>query len=67
MDRDRAMTDIEQHQPATLWRLIRVRRCGRCRRRWPCVRYLDARYALVTSDRHQVAALIRRNSRWSTA
>jgi hypothetical protein len=65
VDRDRAMAAIERHQPATLWRLLLVRRCASCRRAWPCACYLDARYALVASDRTQVAELLRRNNRWS--
>jgi hypothetical protein len=59
------MAAIERHQPATLWRLLLVRRCASCRRRWPCACYLDARYALVANDRLGVAALVRRNNRWS--
>lgn len=67
MDRDRAMFLAEQHQPAVLWRLLRLRRCTTCRRRWPCPRYLDARSALVGHDRLSLAALLQRNSRWAAS
>lgn len=66
MERDRAMAAVERHQPAVLWRLVFHRRCAACRRRWPCPHYLDARSALVGHDRLSLAALVRRNSRWST-
>ncbi|MFI6821838.1 hypothetical protein ACIBJE_12925 [Micromonospora sp. NPDC050187] len=64
MERDRAMLIADRHQPPPLWRLLRIRRCPTCHCRWPCPRYLDARAVLLGNDRIDVAALIRRNSRW---
>lgn len=66
MDRDRAMTVIERHQPNALWRLLRVRRCAACRRRWPCPHYLGGRTSLLSHDRADIAAIIRCNTRWPT-
>jgi hypothetical protein len=60
------MAIIERHQPVPLWRLLGVRRCGGCARRCPCPDYLTARDALLRHDRQDVAALVRRNTRWST-
>ncbi|MEO3743838.1 hypothetical protein [Plantactinospora sp. B5E13] len=67
MERDQAMALVERHRPAPLWRLLGLWRCAGCRRRWPCLRYRDARSALLCHDRHDVAAVARRlNTRWPT-
>ncbi|MEV1285810.1 hypothetical protein [Micromonospora sp. NPDC049679] len=63
MERERAIFMVERHQPSPLWRLLRILRCATCRRRWPCARYLEARTAVLSHDRHDVANLVRRNTR----
>jgi hypothetical protein len=59
------MVIIERHQPVTLWRLLGIRRCRRCRRRWPCPHYLDARTGLLSHGREDIAEIIRDSIRWS--
>lgn len=66
MERDHAMAIVDRHQPALLWRLLGMWRCAACGRRWPCPRYQDGRASLLCPDRSDVAATIRRNSRWRT-
>jgi hypothetical protein len=67
VERDRAMVIIERHQPAILWRLLGIRRCRHCRRRWPCARYLDARAGLLSHGREDIAATIRDSARRSAS
>ena len=66
MDRAAALLQMERHQPDHLLFLLRIIRCARCRARWPCPTYVDARSALLRPTRLDVATTLRHDNlrRW---
>ncbi|HEU4425183.1 MAG TPA: hypothetical protein VFR67_21855 [Pilimelia sp.] len=58
MDRAAALMQLERHQPYRLLFLLRVVRCSQCRFRWPCAAYVDARSALLSPTRLDVAETV---------
>ena len=66
MDRAEALLEMERHQPDHLLFLLRIVRCARCRVRWPCATYVDARSSLLRPTRLDIATTLRYDNapRW---
>lgn len=59
MDRAAALLALERHQPYRLLFVLRIVRCSCCRSRWPCPSYMDARSALLSPTRADLAETLR--------
>jgi hypothetical protein len=66
MDRAAALLELERHHPHHFMFLLRIVRCARCRARWPCPPYVDARSLLLQPTRLDIAATVRYDNapRW---
>jgi hypothetical protein len=59
MERAGDLLLLERHQPYRLLLALRIARCAGCRSRWPCPTYADARSALLSPSRVDLAETLR--------